>query len=238
MPLQRKNLRRRIRKNKRANRRGRKIAVTRIVQRTLPDKLLVKLPYTDLQGLSGTGPSNQKSYNVNSCYDPETGAINDQNLGFDQYMALYGKYRVYKVTYQVTMYNISNSAVAGSLNFSEQGQQMNLADIQHLQLPYSRRFTLAPSGNTGSMKTIKGSIWLPRVVGLTPEQYRTNDKYVGSGGSSPAGIIQMSMNFININVNLGVGIQADVRYTSYCELFDRVNILSTQAPPEPVLPLT
>jgi len=215
-----------------ARRRGRKIAITKIVQRTIPDKLLVKLPYTDLQGISGSASFNQKAYNINSLYDPETGALNDQNLGFSEYMRLFNKYRVYKVDYQVTMYNTSGSAVAGSLSFSEQGQQTSLVDVQQLQLPHSRRFTLAPTGNTGSMKTVKGSIFLPRIVGLTSEQYRTDTDYIGSPGSSPNGIIQMSLNFMNININLGCAIQADVRYTSHTELFDRVNIFSTPAPPE------
>jgi len=207
-------------------------AITRISQRTIPDKLLVKLPYTDLTGISGVGSNNQKSYNINSPYDPETGALNEQNLAFDQYMILFNKYRVYKVDYQVTMYNITPSAVAGSISFSEQGQQTSLTQIQQLQLPYSRRFTLAPSGTTGAMKTIKGSIYLPRVVGKTHEQYRTNDSYVGTVSSNPAQLIQMSLNFMNINVNVSAALQCDVRYTSHCELFDRVNLFATTAPPE------
>lgn len=193
---------------------------------------MVKLPYTDLQSLTGS-LAVQKSYNVNGIYDPETGALNDQNLGFAEYMRLFNRYRVYKVDYQVTLYNVAtDSAIAGSLSFSEQGQQMVIGDVQQLQLPYSRRFTLAPQGNTGSMKTIKGSILLPRVTGLTAEQYRTSDYFWGTSSSNPSTVLQMSINAININALVNCGLQCDVRYTAHVELFERIDILSSRAPPE------
>jgi len=212
-------------------------SIVRIPMRLIPDKMLVKLPYTDLMSLipSGSGPNVQKLYNINGLYDPETGALNQQNLGFSEYMNLYGKYRVYKVTYAVTIYNTSSqSAVAGSISFSEAGQATLLTDEQQLQLPYSRRFTLAPNGNTGSMKTIKGAIFLPRVVGKTSEQFRTNDTYIGSKTSNPQAIIQMAINCLNVNITQTASLQVDTRYTCFVELLDRTNVLSTAAPIEEV----
>lgn len=219
-----------------------KPSVVRIKQRTLPDKLMVKLPYADLQGFNGSGTFNyytQKSYNVNSIYDPETGALNQQNLGFAQYMELYNKFRVYKVDYDVTLVNTSQSVVAGSISFGKQGEQMNITDPQQLSVPFSRRFTLGIGGSSSassaqSMKRIRGSIYLPRVVGKTSEQYRTNDLYFGTKGSNPSELIQMSLNVININQSVQATIQADVRYTCHCELYDRdTSILTgTDAPIE------
>jgi len=228
----------------RARRGGRKIAVVRIAQRTIPDKILVKLPYADLQGLNGSGSSAdnwraQKGYNINSVYDPETGALNQQNLGFQQYMQLYTKYRVYKVDYDVTIINTSLSAVAGSISFNPPDGQMNITDIQNLQVPYSRRFTLGLGGSSSSssaqsMKRIKGSISLPRVAGLTSEQYRVSDLFVGGLSSSPDSTMQMSINVMNINSSVQATCQLDVRYTCYVELFNRVTIFGTDAPVEEV----
>lgn len=238
-----------MRKQKRANRRRARRAynksrpnVTRVKQRTIPDKIMVKLPYTDLQGFNGGGTFNyyaQKSYNINSLYDPETGALNDQNLGFTEWMSIFRNFRVYKVDYDVTLINTSQSAVAGSISFAPQGQQTNIGYPQLLQLPYSRRFTLGLGGSSSSssaksMVHIKGSIYLPRVLGLTSEQYRTNDRFVGSTSSNPQSIVQMSLNCININQSLQATLQADVRYTCHCELFNRETIISTEAPVEEV----
>lgn len=221
-----------------------KPSVVRIKQRTLPDKIMVKLPYADLQGFNGGGTFNyyaQKSYNINSVYDPETGALNQQNLGFAQYMALYNKFRVYKVDYDITLVNTSQSAVAGSISFSKQGEQMNILDPQQLAIPFSRRFTLGLGGSSTSssaqsMKRIKGSIYLPRVVGKTSEQYRTNDIYVGTNSANPSEIIQMSLNCINVNQSVQATIQADVRYTCHIEFFDRdtSTLQGTDAPIEEV----
>lgn len=219
-----------VKRGRKTARRGKKqIAITRIAQRTIPDKLMVKLPYTDLQVLGPQSLAVQKSYNVNGLYDPETGTLNDSNLGFAEYMRLFNRYRVYKVDYQVTLYNVStDSAIAGSISFSEQGQQMVIGDVQQLQLPYSRRFTLAAQGNTGSMKTIKGSIFLPRVTGLTSEQYRTSDYFWGTSTSNPSTVLQMSINGINLNNQVNCGMQCDVRYTAHVELFERIDVLSTR----------
>lgn len=215
-------------------------SIVRIRQRTLPDKMLVKLPYADLQGVNGVTWYAQKSYNINGLYDPETGALNQQNLGFSQYMGLYNKYRVYKVDYDVTIINTSLSAVAGSISFAKQGEQMDITDVQQLQVPYSRRFTLGLGGLTSpsnkSMIRLRGSIYLPRVAGRTSEQYRTNPVYAGTVSTNPSEIIQMSINGININQTVQATLQVDVRYTCYVELFDRdtSTLRGTDAPIEEV----
>lgn len=204
---------------------------------------MVKLPYADLQGFVGSGGfpyTVQKAYNINGLYDPETGALNDQNLGFTQYMALYNKYRVYKVDYDVTIINTSLSAVAGSLSFGKAGEQVDVSDPQQLNVPHSRRFTLGLGGQTSpsakSMIRLRGSVYLPRIVGKTSEQYRTNDIYIGTKSTNPAEIIQMSINGININQSLQAQFQVDVRYTCHVELFDRDTsiIRGTPAPIEEV----
>jgi hypothetical protein len=167
-------------------------------------------------------------------YDPETGAFNQQNLAFQQYMSLYEQYRVFKVDYDVTLTNTSDqSIVGGSLSFNQQGDQMDITDVAQLSLPYSRRFTLSPKGTTGATKRIKGSMWLPRVIGLTSEQYRTNDIFIGGLSSNPTAVIQMSLNCINANTGVTCTIQADVRYTCHVEFLTYKKIaLSSVAPSE------
>lgn len=179
----------------------------------------------------------QKSYNINSLYDPETGALNQQNLYFNEYMLLYRKYRVFKVDYAITIWNTTvNSAVTGSISFDEQGNQMGISDIQQLSKPYSKRFSLAPAGNTGSFKTIRGSIYLPRVLGLTPEQFRTSvgvDATWGGKDANPSRVIQLSINARNVNPGAVANLQAEARYTCHCEFFDRdTGVVGTDAPVE------
>lgn len=216
-------------------------SVVRIKQRTIPDKMMVKLPYADLEGINGSGGfpyTAQKGYNINGLYDPETGTLNQQNLGFQQYMSLYNKYRVYKVDYDVTIVNTALSVVAGSISFGKQGEQVDVTDVQQLQVPYSRRFTLGLGGlnapTSKSMIRLRGSIYLPRTVGKTSEQYRTNDVYIGTKGSNPSEIIQMSINAINVNNGVQATLQVDVRYTCHVELFDRdtSTLRGTDAPVE------
>lgn len=220
-----------------APRRRAKIAVTKVKQRTLPDKLIVKLPYTDLQGFNGGSGDyrTQKSYNINGCYDPETGAFNQQNLAWAKYMTIYKKYRVFKVDYDVSITNTSDQTiVGGSVSFNRQSDnQMDITDISQLSVPYSRRFTLSPKGTTGATKRIRGSIWLPRLLGFTSEQFRTNDALVGSANTNPLDTVQMSLNCINANTSVQATIQADVRYTCHCELFSYdISELGTTAPSE------
>ena len=222
-----------MRKN--APRRRRNIAVTRVAQRTFADKMLVKLPYVDLETYTSIGGIwyNQKGYRVNALYDPEASLGNDSALGFTQYMNIYSKYRVYRVDYDITLTNTNNqTAVAGAISFELPTGFSFSGDPSDLIVPYSKKFSLATGGSALATKRIRGSVFLPRVAGLTSEQYRTNENYYGTATSNPIDIINMNIKLINVNQGTSNFVQADVRYTAHTEFFDRNKILTTQPPVE------
>ena len=142
-----------MRKN--APRRRRNIAVTRVAQRTFADKMLVKLPYVDLETYTSIGGIwyNQKGYRVNALYDPEASLGNDSALGFTQYMNIYSKYRVYRVDYDITLTNANNqTAVAGAISFELPTGFSFSGDPSDLIVPYSKKFSLATGGSALQQK--------------------------------------------------------------------------------------
>ncbi|MEO5351374.1 MAG: hypothetical protein H7836_17290, partial [Magnetococcus sp. YQC-3] len=88
------------------------------------------------------------------------------------------------------------------------------------------------STSAQSQKRVKGSIFLPRVAGLTSEQFRTNDLWASPTGDNPLNLIRMFMTFVNINSNIPAAVQCDVRYTAYVEFFGRNDAIGTDAPVE------
>jgi len=203
----------------------------------IPDKMLVKIPYCDYQVVNQTpapgGSVNygQKTYSLNSIYDPEPGALNTYPLGWSQYSALYQRYRVYAVSYRITLQNLSDdTSVLGSLfisNTTDAIAPTNANVTTFLTQPRSRRFEIGNKSGGKSMTTLTGKIYLPKYNGMTSEQYRTNENvagYLGSLGDNPVEPISMNIRVVNTNNGVAMGsyIYATCNLIYHVELFDRL----------------
>lgn len=218
----------RARRNKK-----RKSGTVRVKTLGIPHRMIVKMPYTDVgQYATDTGYYVQKSYNVNNVWDPETGVLNDSALWVKEYSNIYEKFRVFAVSYDVVLINGNTSAPSfGSLCFAEQGNGPDGNAIQSFSMPFSRPFTLSYSGAHNTVR-LKGKMSLPKVLGMTSEQYRTNDRFVGTlAGSNPATMIQMVITNRATNGSAS-NLIAHVKLTYHLELFDRVRVLYAPGPSE------
>lgn len=199
-------------------------AITKIKTKAIPDKMLVKLPYTDVGSYVSTY-FNAKSYNINNVWDPEYGTSNNSAYGLAQFAGLYEKYRVYGISYKVDMYNnAANGPVACYVNFAPQNQGIS----PESPVKWDQRYTVqrvvmpSPVGRT----TIKGYMSIPKVLGLTPEQYRTNDSFFGmTNGSNPDTTVQMNVGWRSMDGTSGTNMAVKVQITYHVELFDRADNL-------------
>ena len=74
---------------------------------TMPRKILVTLNYAT--SYLPTAILFDKIFQANSCYDPDFSGSGHQPMGFDQWMALYSRYRVHASTIRVTTINKSTT---------------------------------------------------------------------------------------------------------------------------------
>jgi len=199
----------------------------------IPDKTIVRMPYCDIQTiprLLNFSTYGQKSYNINSIYDPESFSLNTSTLGFGDWQFFYQKYRVFACDYEVSLYNsLDNTAVSGSLYIAEYGSGstgITAGDPSSwLCQPRGRKFFLGNASGGKSSITLKGRVSMPGVLGMTSEQYRTNEDTSSVWNNSPQKLVSMFINLVNTNVNLNQSqVQASVKLTYHVEMFDRLPI--------------
>ena len=71
---------------------------------TMPDQMFIKLKYATSYRI--TAAQFHKVFSGNGLYDPDVSGVGHQPLGFDQWMTLYNRYRVYASRIVVNVVNL------------------------------------------------------------------------------------------------------------------------------------
>lgn len=193
-----------------------------------PDRLIVKLPYSENIVLS-TGTSGQGmtyTWNLNSIYDPNRTGVGHQPLGYDQWNTFYNKYRVFKVAYELTATStwVNNTAQtdAGTqcgLLASNNVPTGTFTDGSFYEQPHCVKFSLGASAGMGS-KTIRGVIDLPTIAGRPSVAYIGDDRYDATFGYNPQEVMCLTFgaqpNWNGQDLNMAL----TIRLVYFVELFD------------------
>lgn len=229
MPLRRKFIKRRrptVRKTRLQSRR----TLFRRIQRPLriglgiPQQHFVKLRYTDFyQALVSASSTAAKDYRLNSLYDPDTTAIGGQPYYFDQWSAMYERYRVYGCKIEITASCASSTS-----------------NLYHPILALSTWATSAPGWSTmANMLNAKGVTYKPLIPGekgarivryvdlrklaaVSKNQYDTDMNYAALVAANPAQSLAANVSIFNNDGGSSVAIQWYVRLTFYAKMFDPV----------------
>lgn len=197
-----------------------------------PDRLLVKMPYSSQNSMVLTaGRGNSYVWNMNSIYDPDRSGVGHQPLGHDQWAAFYDKYRVYRLSYDITLTNMNADspiqcglglAPAAFGSFTDQG----VFEQSHI-----KRFTLSTVNAGGNTRRLRGSVSLPQIIGQTSTQYKTDIQNAATFNNNPSTLC--CLNILARAVNQGVApvIFMAVTLTYHVECFQPPPIpLSSTAP--------
>ena len=136
------------------------------------------------EGVAGGGA--YYSFAVNSAYDPNFTGLGAQPLGFDQYSALYSRYRVLAVSYDVIFG--ARSAIPIRVGLYPSAQSTLPADVNAwpVQNQYAKVDFLGPTTGGNNVARFRGKINLPAVLGITRQEHITEHDFVASTGASPA----------------------------------------------------
>ena len=205
------------RKGRKAPRRARTIGGIPSLPGTLaPQHLLVKLKYVNnfqKQLTSGGSIQSLNQYRLNSIYDPDyTNTLGTSVLGWAQWKALYQRYRVFKMDYTIRLTNLTpDTAITGAL------VPANYVDSTYsrgdFMRPLARRFELG-NNNGQNRSLLKGSIYLPKLTGITAAQYKaTKDTECGFDANP---LMPLLMNILIQSTNVSgvpvVAVQVDFTY--------------------------
>jgi len=229
--MKRSNARRRpAKRQRRARRRNGTTALPRLPGTLAPQHMLVKLKYfnTYLKAIpTGGAVSAVNQFRLNSIWDPDqTNTLGTSCLGLGEWAKFYQQYRVYKTAYVVRISNLSSdTAIAGVLNFTNYND--TAYSVSDFMRPLGRRFELG--NKEGSNKAvIKGTMNLPKLRGVSPQQYKSELATSAGFQANPSENLQMSILCKSANNAIAPNVAFTVEFTYFVEL------ISTQASTEAI----
>jgi len=218
--------RRNVPKKKTYKKRGNKRAVlTRIPGTILPDKLQVKLPYTERYDiLTAAGSAAYQRMSGNSAYDPDYTGAGQQPLGFDEWKAFYTKYVVKgsKCDVQIVPVgsNYSYESVLVPFPGTSASASSNLDNLKAMQ--YAKWGVSQTSGNLRRMSTYMDTTKLYGKPNITDE---IDPAFSALIGSDPAEEWTWQIGVQPCDRASTVYCVVYVKMTYYITFFDRTPLL-------------
>lgn len=175
-----------------------------------PDSEVATISYSDEIGVTGTTYA-QYTFRGNCVYDPDETYTGHQPLYYDQYTAVYSKYKVTSSKMRVTVanYNASASAVA-VLTPSSEILTITSYPVA-MEQPYAKRTELIPiSTRQGAQSSVSSSMSTQKMLGLSASQFASED-YSALTGAIPLSVWYWNIAFFDI-VEVSVRFVVDIEY--------------------------
>jgi len=162
-------------------------------------------------------------FRLNSIWDPDqtTALTGTTALGVYQYQALYQRYRVYRCDYTITLTNLSeDTVVTGAIvptNYNDTSYS-----VSDYMRPMAKKFLLG--NRSGQNRTVvKGSIYLPKLAGVSAVQYKTDTNNQSGILANPVSVNNLTIvaNSSNAGITPSVAFQVQLIY--------HTEFMSTQA---------
>jgi len=163
------------------------------------DIQLVKLKYSStLIDFTASVGYYAHVFRLNSLFDPDYTGVGAQPLGFDQWAALYGSYRVTRASVKLTAAATVSQAIPMVMGIYPSVDASTETIIDNaMQKPRSSYQVVSWVGT--SKNTVKRSYSLNAILGLTPEQYRTQPETAATVSSNPATPVYLTVFAFNLN---------------------------------------
>lgn len=211
------------RPRKRYNRRRRnakKGYVARVPRTTVfPRRLITRLKYSDVCTMALTGGGGMTTYlfNMNSLYDPDVSSTGHQPYLFDETMALYSRYRVYKCSWHISIPSPPTVTDPITVSVSPTNGSYNPVGSPQSELA-ERPMTVTKTTSAGAPAvSFKGKSYLPKLNGVKPAEYKSDDRFEGTATTSPAETIQL---IIGATCQSNCTLYATVTLVYYAEFMD------------------
>lgn len=149
----------------------------------LPSRYITKHKYSSAFTMDTV--INEYNWNINSLYDPDRTGFGHQPYGYDQLSGLYGKYRVIGCSYVISGIQADNPGTNIRLACNPHNEAIVFSSMDHmLESPRTKYIVQGAQGSP--LKTLKGYVSIPSIVGKTKAQYMADDRYAATVGLNPA----------------------------------------------------
>jgi len=184
-----------------------------------PRRLITRMKYSDVKDIAvsaGSGMTVQ-IFNLNSLYDPDVSSGGHQPYLFDETMALYSRYRVYRCAWHISIPSPPTVTEPVSISVAPTNGTYNPVGSPQSELA-ERPLTVTRSFSAGAPAlTFRGSSYLPKLNGVKPSEYKTDDRYEGTASTSPAETMQL---LIGCSSEASCTLRATCTLIYYAEFID------------------
>lgn len=192
----------------------------------VPDRMLLRLKYSDNIKLSPMGAAVWSDYpfRLNSIYDPDYLLGGHQPATYDQWGNFYKRYRVYRADVKLTIVSLSAvpfQACMTGINIESYPLANNDSVFEQ---PHS--VTKIIASNTGNNKVVlKKSFDLPRIRGMSHEQYRTASVIASDWVSNPNDQMLLDIKCHSLDDLTQFSAMGLIEIVYHVEAFDKVSPL-------------
>lgn len=187
-----------------------------------PDRIHVRLPFSETFSLSGTTLLASRFYQT-SMYDPRYAASGNQPLGFDQWAAFFQRYRVYGLGWEVCAINKALN-VATDVWVITKSNSTATSGTDLLAEKTNIHKIVGLSGGGAAIKCLKGYSSVARAWGLKKSAIQTDEDFQALTSANPAKMAYLQIYSQGTDMSSSYDVQFRVRLTFYCEFFDRVQL--------------
>lgn len=216
--FRRKRRKRRTRRRRRGNPRMRLNSIRIRGPSAFPDKVFVRLRYLDSLAIAFSG-LNAITFSGNSLFGPDPQAIGNQPRGFQEWMAIYGKYKVHKSSIKCVVLNVDNSVNLDAVVLPHVGTIPAIVDTEDArEQPYAKSKQLGARGSNAAVRTIYNNMKTKVVFG----NRWTDDEYGADVNNPPLKQWFWAVFLQHLVSNTGT-VNADiaVSITYFCEFYQR-----------------
>jgi len=179
----------------------------------LAQRYITKMKYCETFQMNLVSGYNY-AWNLNSIFDPNRTGTGHQPYGHDQFLGLYNRYRVIGCSYTIQAFNANNTIVVTA---NPANELVTFATTDEAMENPRTKWISQSAG--GTMKVLRGNVYIPSLVGRTKQQYLADDRYQAQMGASPNELAVLNISGQVIN-GADVSIDAVVTLNYIVEFFD------------------
>ncbi len=176
-----------------------------------PDSQVATIRYSDEIGINPATTYGQYTFRGNSCFDPDETGIGHQPMYYDQYAAVYSKYKVVSSRISITGANY-NAAASAALVLIPSSEIITITSYSiAMEQPYAKRSELLPVSTRGGVQSsVRAGISTRKILGLSEAQFASED-YSALTGATPSSVWYWNIAAFDISA-LSVRLVVDIEY--------------------------
>jgi len=194
-----------------------------------PDRLMVKLKYSEIVSFSPAAAEAGTTYVVNSLQDPQGGGGVRRPAATNQWLAFYERYKVYGVAWKIWSGYTGAVGFMHGVLYPDSGNTLAATVEQALQQPRAKYLGLHAIASRYAEKN-RGYWSTAEVYGVTNEQVRDDDVYSGTASVDPTRPFHIHLAFRTGDGVTNITAQVYIEFIMYTEFYDRLTLpLSTDS---------